>query len=204
MNKKNPFLLISPGNINNTFIIKILLFTMTATTSFYCNGTPISWDELRSPTLLLRRDPEMTAHYMAHREQLFARGKTPEQVILMDIFGMSEQNAATYNDKKSKETFKLVLNRFPYWLEKNIAHLLVFSNKSNWHKEHLTAASKQLLSEQLPQVLNKQRYEVFIHVNAPSDRTVKKLGHAHIFIRDNGQPLQIHNLVKKVPSSKPE
>ena len=145
-----------------------------------------------APDLIPRRNLEQSQIYHHHVEEHRKQGRTPEQAILLDIFQNSKKDAS-----------KLVITTFPYWLEDNIVHLLVFINRPNWDQQTLRQTTESLLKHELPDVFDTEYYDFVIHINQPRARSVPGLAHSHIFLRSKKQDGSIYPLVSGLPFSNP-
>ena len=183
------------GSLRYLFIILVLVFPFRGRTG------AISWNEIISGNFEPRREQASYQIYLNHIKQIQSRNITPEAAILEDIF-----HIRAGQDSVATETpdYRLTINSFPYWLEPNIVHLLVFSNSPDWNREELSQATIKTLSEQLPGLFEGCRYQYVIHINMPNNRTVRGLAHTHVFIRNREQADQVFDLIKKLPFSKPD
>ncbi|WOG29745.1 DUF3605 domain-containing protein [Endozoicomonas sp. 8E] len=143
----------------------------------------ITWEEIQSGHIDSRRRPVHLAVYLGYLAQLKLSGKSPETAVLENIFKLSNQRALECSDGHCMLESQLVLNSFPYWLEDDVMHLLLFISGKDWQEEYLREESKRLLKKNLGELLSRYSLEWYIHVNPPHKRTVAGLAHAHIFIR---------------------
>ncbi len=146
-------------------------------------ASPASWEKILSAEPL-ERHPSVNQAYEKHRTAYLAKKKTAEAVIFEDVFGLDEQQARQCSENGCELRYRLTINRFPYGLEDDIAHLLLFSSQSVWDEAVLKQKSEELLRQHLPDNTQYRGIEWSIRINPPWKRTVKGLGHAHIFIRD--------------------
>ena len=164
---------------------------------------PLSWSELNSPSMLPRRSQEQIAVYQTHLKQHHDQGRGPEESVLVDIFSYSPEEAKHYRHVSRGKEARLLINTFPYWLEDNIVHLLMFVNSPDWDKENLISQTKQILAEKVPALFNSDLYDYTIRINPPIGRSVPGLAHTHIFIRTKQQSTDILKLVSELEFSKP-
>ena len=183
------------NHLNKIFVVLLLVMPVRGRTE------AIAWSEILTGEFLPRRDEASYQFYLSHIKQLKSQNKTTEQVILEDVFKIKE--GKVQGTAKETPDYRLIVNSFPYWLEENVAHLLVFSNAPNWDKDELNKATINILSEQLPALFNERCYEFSIHINVPEKRTIKGLAHSHVFIRSSNQNNQIYNLIRNIPFSRP-
>ncbi|MGI9275173.1 MAG: DUF3605 domain-containing protein [Endozoicomonas sp.] len=167
------------------------------------HGDPMTWEEITDPGFIPRRSSLEHEIYQQRKAEIAALGKLPEHIVLEEVFGLSEQQANYCFSHLCGQEFRMVINSFPYWIEANTVHLLLFSNWCDWNEGLLVEMSKQLLREKLPEISRNDRYAVSFRINKPEHRSVKGLAHAHIFIRDKGRPVNIHRRVKSLSFSKP-
>ena len=146
-------------------------------------ASPASWEKILSAESL-ERHPSVDLAYEKHRASYLINNKTAEMVIFEDVFGLNEQQARQCSQDGCQLGYRLTINRFPYWLEDGIAHLLLFSSEPVWDEAVLKQKSEELLRKHLPDISRHDGVEWSIRINPPRKRTVKGLGHAHIFIRD--------------------
>lgn len=165
--------------------------------------SPLTWSELQEPVFTPRRDDEGRQIYLQRLEQLKDLKKAPETAILEDVFGMSPEKAEACSKDPCPLQYRLTINSFPYHLEANAVHLLVFSTRNNWDRNTLFRQSESLLIEAIPEITNKSRYDYIIRVNIPKNRTVSGLAHTHIFIRDKSRTPNIHQRIAHLPFSFP-
>ncbi len=143
----------------------------------------ITWQEIQSGHIDTRRSPGQLAAYLGYLTQLKLTGKSPETAVLENIFKLSKQRALECSDGHCMLESRLALNSFPYWLEDDVVHLLLFISGKDWQEEFLQEESNRLLKKNLGELLSKYSLEWYIHVNPPHKRTVAGLAHAHIFLR---------------------
>ena len=179
------------------FFILLLLFLGSS------HGDPLTWNEITDPDLIPRRSSLGHEIYQQRKAEIAELGKKPEHMVLEEVFGFSEEQAMYCTKHLCGQEFRLAINSFPYWIEADTVHILLFSNRRDWNESLLIEKSRQLLSQKLPEISQNDRYAFHIHINKPAHRSVRGLAHTHIFIKDKGRPANIHLLVKKLPFSKP-
>ncbi|MCW7553217.1 DUF3605 domain-containing protein [Endozoicomonas gorgoniicola] len=165
---------------------------------------PLSWDELTAEEFIPRRDDRETARYKARVAEINNSGRSLESVILEEVFQMDDAMIDHCLAQKCPQQYKLVINSFPYWLENDTAHLLLYSNYDNWDREPLIFHSEKQLMEWLPALKSGNGFDSVIRINISKNRTVKGLAHAHIFIRSREGREALIDLISNIPFSSPE
>ncbi|WP_252179278.1 DUF3605 domain-containing protein [Endozoicomonas sp. 4G] len=159
-----------------SLLLKVLLSMVTY------SGV-ITWEEIQSGHFDTRRSPVQLVAYLGYLSQLKLIRKSPETAVLENVFKLSDQRALECSAGHCALESRLVLNRFPYWLEDDVVHLLLFMSSRDWHEQSLHEESNRLLQKNLGELLSRYSLEWKIHVNPPHKRTVAGLAHAHIFLR---------------------
>lgn len=162
----------------------------------------ITWEEIRSDHLDTRRSPIQQEGYLRYLAQLNQSGKSPETIVLEDIFKLSSERALECSDGHCKLESRLVLNSFPYWLEEDVVHLVMFISGKDWQEKSMRETSERLLKKKLGVLQVKYSLEWQVYVNPPHKRTVG-LAHAHIFLKGVSNE-EIADQIKQIlPFSKP-
>ena len=167
-------------------------------------SSPISWSELTAKGFIPRRDVLEEKIYRNHLAHHREKGETPEAAVLTGVFGLPIAEAKNWTAENCQLNFRLVITTFPYWLESNIIHLVLFSTSPKWNTLYLTEKTEEMLQQELPELFASEHYEYAIHINPPNHRSVKNLAHSHIFIRDRQQDEKIYRLLSGLPFSKPD
>ena len=167
-------------------------------------ATPISWEEIISGRQDSRREPASLEFYLQRVDQIRREGKTPEAVIYIEVFGLSNKETEVCLEKGCTLPAKLVINSYPYWLEPGIYQLLLFVSEDNWNDDFLKRAANKALVQTLGELKDKLALEWYVHINDAKKRSVRHLGHAHVFIRANNMEELKKELKKRLPFSNPE
>ncbi|WP_172806665.1 DUF3605 domain-containing protein [Endozoicomonas arenosclerae] len=180
----------------------IRLVILTLLVSPFVVAEVITWEEIQSDRLDTRRSDTQQEIYLRYLERLRDSKKSPETTVLEDIFRLSSEQAEACRSGDCQLDSRLVINSFPYWLEDDVVHLLVFVANKSWKEGYLISESERLLRAKLSDLKSRYDLQWRIYVNPPHKRTVG-LAHAHIFLK-GVDTAEIAEAIKAViPFSKP-
>ena len=144
----------------------------------------VTWQQIKSGQLLPVRTADGQRIYDEYLAELKAQNLSPEFSVYQNIFGMDKHKAAWCVEQGCPEQYRLVTNNYGYWLEDGVYQLLMFSTDPVWDREALEQKSEELLKLHFPELFSESGFEWVVHINPPTNRSVKGLAHAHIFLRD--------------------
>lgn len=163
----------------------------------------ISWQELTSQNFIPRRSSIGNEQYEKQINDIKMRNLTYEDQILEDVFELDTDAKKNHVKESKTPRYKLVINSFPFWLEKDIVHLLMFTTTNNWDEKTLKQLTIKQIEEQAPDLLDTKLFEIHIHINNVGHRTVQKLSHTHVFVKSKNEEAIISDVIKNLPYSKP-
>ena len=187
----------------NSLVKPVLMALVLVGCSHGEKNKAISWHQIQSGQLFPGRTTEGQRIYDEYLAELKAQNLSPEFSVYRNIFGMDNQQAAWCVEKGCPDQYRLVTNNYSYWLEDGVYQLLMFSTDPYWSKESLEQKSRELLRLYLPELFSEPAFEWVIHINPPSNRSIKGLAHAHIFLRDKlDAPSRLPALINRLSYSK--
>ncbi|WP_257253266.1 MULTISPECIES: GIG1 family protein [unclassified Endozoicomonas] len=161
----------------------------------------ITWEEIQSDYIDTRRSPVQLMAYLSYLSRLKLSGISPETAVLENVFNLSNQRALECSDGHCVLESQLVFNRYPYWLEDDVVHLLLFMSGKDWQEKSLQEESNGLLKKSLGELVSRYSLEWRIYVNPPHKRSVG-LAHAHIFLKGVNSEEIAHQVKRALMSGK--
>lgn len=146
------------------------------------------WEELKSyncnpPIRVLERTGEIQARYEKHILDL-----DNKNVLVSDYI----KNKYFPDNEKAKKC-EISLNEFPYDVEDNIYHLLLWFNplcfnndenlNDNKYNKLIVSQIEKALKDKLIPYNNDSKYEFIYFENHNFNRSIKAIRHIHIFIK---------------------
>ncbi len=160
---------------------------------------PASWGDISRlfNAGKLLRSPGVAKRYREFFSAAQELGITPEKSVLDGFFSLGIKEG----EQNLPLCYCLFSSEYPYWIEDDVAHLLMFASQPIWDAEHLKQMAIKLLSKQIQTICNSQ-FEWIVLVNPTELRSIKGLGHAHIFLRDSSENDGISQLLDLLPKRK--
>jgi hypothetical protein len=140
---------------------------------------PLSWSELtkynnNAPLNVLERDPAIQKKYDDHQRSLKDSGSSVDGHIL-SLLG-SQYNRSLCRGRDDYVYATLMKNDFPYYLEGNISHYLLWTSE----EVNYEAASKIMKT-----MSRDDKADVIMFANNKDNRSIKIVPHYHVFSRGN-------------------
>jgi len=120
----------------------------------------ISWNNLKNINYKLYRKPEIENKYKLFQKRILKTHNSIYEYILNNVI--------------CNKKIHIMLNKFPYHIEKNVTHWIIW-NKGNYNKN--------IYKKIIFKIFNPKYYDIIFRINKLEDRSIPEIGHCHIFIK---------------------
>ena len=133
-------------------------------------ATSYNWDFIKqfhknSPSIQINRTKEIENKYIEHKSFLFKKNISIHDYIIKKYFSENSE-------------FKLVNNEFPYDVEINVEHKLLWFNPNINYM-----IDEKYINTLLNELLFDKNYIYFENID--SNKSIKSIRHIHVFVKNN-------------------
>jgi len=120
----------------------------------------ILWGNLANTDERLYRKPKLHSGYLAHRKAIIQKYGSVHLYIKEKVI--------------KNRNIHLTFNRFPYDIEKNVSHWIIWD---------LRDSSLEKYKRMVYKLFNPKYYDFIFRINKEKDRSILEIKHCHLFIK---------------------